>query len=186
MTDVTKEREKNPADVANKKVGVAPVSDDTPVADGPCTVGIVAAVTAEAVEAKKEAKREAAKRFTERKAQEKQERIEKSSKLIEKLKKENLWDKIGAEYQEFLTKLATANPNSGAASNSTFNKMFGATPKVGDKVTLLQAFERTFKGQADIDRLVRTKWAEAGIEVKYTADTKDVFKSVYEIVKLPS
>ena len=177
MTDVTKEREKNPANVANKNVGGAPVSDDAPV------TGVAAA---EAVEAKKEAKREAAKRFTERKAQEKQERIEKSSKLIEKLKKENLWDKIGAEYQEFLTKLATANPNSGAASNSTFNKMFGATPKVGDKVTLLQAFERTFKGQADIDRLVRTKWAEAGIEVKYTADTKDVFKSVYEIVKLPS
>lgn len=180
MTDVTKENEKYPAGVANKKVGVAaPVSDDAPVTG-------VAAAEAEAVEAKKEAKREAAKRFTERKAQEKQERIEKSSKLIEKLKKENLWDKIGAEYQEFLTKLATANPNSGAASNSTFNKMFGATPKVGDKVTLLQAFERTFKGQADIDRLVRTKWAEAGIEVKYTADTKDVFKSVYEIVKLPS
>lgn len=141
---------------------------------------------AKELEARKEAKREAAKRFTERKAQEKQERIEKSSKLIEKLKNEKLWDKIGAEYQEFLTKLATASNGSNASSNSTFNKMFGATPKVGDKVTLLQAFERTFKGQADIDRLVRTKWADNGIEVKYTADTKDVFKSVYEIVALPN
>lgn len=140
---------------------------------------------AEALEAKREAKREAAKRFTERKAQEKAERIEKATKLIEKLKAEKLWDKIGAEYQEFLTKLATATPNSGVASSSTFAKLFGATPKVGDKVTLLQAFERTFKGQSDIDRLIRTKWAQAGITIKYTQDAKDIFKSVYEITALP-
>ena len=42
MTDVTKENEKYPAGVANKKAGVAPVSDDAPVA------GVAAA---EAVEA---------------------------------------------------------------------------------------------------------------------------------------
>lgn len=144
-----------------------------------------ATAKAAALEAKREAKREAAKRFTERKAQEKAERIEKATKLIEKLKAEKLWDKLGAEYQEFLTKLVTVAPNSGVASSSTFAKLFGATPKVGDKVTLLQAFERTFKGQSDIDRLIRTKWAQAGIVVKYTQDAKDIFKSVYEITALP-
>lgn len=136
------------------------------------------------LEAKREAKREAAKRFTAKKAAEKQERVEKATKLIEKLKAEKLWDKIGAENQEFLTKLTTVSSGNGATSNSTFSKMFGATPKVGDKVTLLQAFERTFKGQADIDRLIRTKWLQSGIEVKYTLDKNDIFKSTYEIVKL--
>lgn len=140
---------------------------------------------AEALEARKEAKREAAKRFTERKAKEKAERIEKSAKLIDLLKKENVWDKLPDEYKDFLTKLSTASSNSGIATTSTFALMFGADAKVGTKVTLRQAFERTFKGQNDIDRLVRTKWLQKGIEVKYTVDSKDIFMSTYEIVKMP-
>lgn len=143
------------------------------------------AVSAEALEARKAAKREAAKRFSEKKAAEKTERVEKATKLIAKLKAEKLWEKIGKENQEFLDKLATVSNNSGIASTSTFTMMFGADVKVGSKVTLLQAFERTRKGQNEIDRLVRSKWAQKGIVVKYTRDDKDIFKSTYEVMELP-
>ena len=146
---------------------------------------VTKAMSAEKLESMRVAKREAAARFTKRKAEEKAERLEKSAKLIEQLKKEKMWDRIGPELQDFLTKMSTASANSGAASNSTFSKLFGNAPKVGDKVTLIQCFERTRKGQSEIDRLVRTKWAGNGIEIKYTPDEKDIFKSVYEIVKLP-
>ena len=143
------------------------------------------AVSAETLEARKAAKREAAKRFSEKKAAEKSERVEKANKLIDKLKAEKLWEKIGKENQEFLDKLATVSNNSGIASTSTFTMMFGADVKVGSKVTLLQAFERTRKGQNEIDRLMRSKWMQKGIIVKYTRDDKDIFKSTYEVMELP-
>lgn len=167
-------------------VGLEPqiMDSERPQVADEATTEAMAKMT-EAVEARKAAKREAAKRFSEKKAAERLERVEKAKKFIEKLKAEKLWEKIGKDNQEFLDKLATVSNNNGIASTSTFTMMFGADVKVGSKVTLLQAFERTRKGQNEIDRLVRSKWLQKGIIVKYTRNDKDIFKSTYEVMELP-
>lgn len=131
----------------------------------------------------KEAKKEAAKRFKERRAQEKADRIVKSKKLIEALKKQGVYDKLDAESKTFLEGLANPVANVSGGTTSFFNVMFGATPKVGDSVKLADVFNKTLKGKAQIDHYVK-KWAEAGKVVTFKADTSNILNSTYVIEKM--
>lgn len=64
-----------------------------------------------------------------------------------------------------------------SAAGSAFGKpvlykIFGNTPKVGDKVTALKVFEETGKGFAEMRQLMK-KWAEKqGVTVVYDEKTK--------------
>lgn len=130
----------------------------------------------------KEAKKEAAKKFKERRAAEKAERIVKSKKLIESLKKQNIYDKLSADEKAFLEGLA--NPSvTNAGSASLFNVIFGSTPKVGDSKTLLKIFELTQKGKSQIDAKVK-EWAAQGKIVTCKLDTSNLLNSTYTIEKL--
>lgn len=71
----------------------------------------------------------------------------------------------------------------GFGGTPVFNRLFGDAPKVGDKITISDVFNKTMKGVAQMNSLMR-KWAEKGIEVKYTHLEAEPFKSFYEIVKL--
>lgn len=135
--------------------------------------------TAEDFKAKK---REAAARFKENKKKEKAERIEGARALVDEMKGAGLYDRLSASAQEFLNSLA--NPASGnAGTSSTFTALFGANPKVGDKVTLIEAFQRTLKGKANIDSYIK-KWAEKGTVVSFQQDSADIRNSVYVIEQL--
>lgn len=142
----------------------------------------VAAPTADDKVAKaKEAKKEAAKKFKERRAAEKAERIAKSKKLIESLKKQGLFDKLSADEKAFLEGLA--NPAvSNVGSASLFTVIFGATPKAGDSKTLMDIFKLTQKGKAQIDAKVK-EWAAQGKVVTYKADSSNILNSTYTIEK---
>ena len=99
------------------------------------------AVVAKTDEAKKleefkARKAEAAKKFKERRAAEKAERIEKAKKLMAELQKAGLFDKLSVESKSFIEGLAVP-ATTGASSSSLFNVIYGATPKVGDKKTLM-------------------------------------------------
>jgi len=52
----------------------------------------------------------------------------------------------------------------GAFGEPFFNKVFGATPKVGDKVTLQDVFNRTFKGVDKMNEFMK-KWKEKNTAV---------------------
>lgn len=130
----------------------------------------------------KEAKKEAAKKFKERKAQEKADRIEKSKKIIEELKKANIFDKLTADSKAFLEGMANPVTVSGGTT-SFFNVMFGADPKVGTSVKLADVFNKTLKGKAQIDHYVK-KWAEAGKVVTFKQDSSNILNSTYVIEKL--
>ena len=123
---------------------------------------------AEKLEKFKAAKREAAKKFKERKAKEKENRIEGARKLIDVMKRDGIWDRLDDESKSFISGLA--NPTTMAAgTESVFTKLFGANPQVGASFTLTDAFNKTLKGKANIDHLVK-KWAEKGTVVSFKKD----------------
>lgn len=63
-----------------------------------------------------------------------------------------------------------------------FNKVFGESPKVGDKITLLDYMKKTLKAKADLDKAVKG-WAEKGIVVEFK-DAANMLEATYTIVKL--
>lgn len=140
------------------------------------------ATEADKLAAFKASKAEAAKRFKERRAAEKAERMEKAKKLIAALQKQGVWDKLTADDKAFIEGLAV--PTSGTASGtSLFEKIYGATPKVGDKKTLMEIFQLTQKGKSQIDAKVK-EWAAAGKVVTCKIDANNILNSVYVIEKL--
>ena len=137
------------------------------------------ATTTEEFKAKKRA---AAERFKENKKKEKKARIEGAKALIDEMKNAGLYDQLSDSAKDFLNNLA--NPVSGnATTGSTFMALFGAAPKVGDKVTLIEAFQRTLKGKSNIDAYIK-KWAEKGIVVSFQQDVTDIRNSVYTLEAL--
>ncbi len=72
-------------------------------------------------------------------------------------KKVELSDKA----KEALAYLCKEGGRTGSSNFGTpvFNKLFGATPKVGDKVTALKVFEETGKGFAEMRKLMK-QWKE--------------------------
>lgn len=132
----------------------------------------------------KQKKKEAAERFKEARAKEKAERIEGAKKLIATLKDNGLWDELEEEHHTFLNSLVAAGNSQNAGGMSFFTKMFGADAKVGTSVTLREAFERTLKGQNNIDFYVSKKWPEKGIIVKVEKNDENVLETTYTIESL--
>ena len=121
----------------------------------------------------------AAKAFAERQKERKAAIIELAkdvvaSKVIDKLKPEN---------QKLINDILNpAKSSGGFGGQSFFNKVFGATPKVGDSVKLFDYMQKTLEGKAKLDKYVK-EWAEKGIvvEVKPAADIRE---TLYIIKKM--
>lgn len=135
---------------------------------------------AEKLEKFKAAKKAAAKRFKERRAQEKVNRIEGAKKLIDVMKRDGIWDKLDDECKGFVNGLANPVSAAGNGTESVFTKLFGANPAVGASFTLSDAFNKTLKGKANIDHLVK-KWAEKGIVVSFKKNDNNILDSVYTL-----
>lgn len=125
-------------------------------------------------------KAEAAKAWKQRKDEEKVARQENAKKLIKLLADKKVV--LTPELDAFLNDIANPKKGGSTSSSGVLNQMFGATPKVGDKITLKQAFERTFKSAAEIKRLCKM-WNEKGIVVKFTQNS-NLLESTYTIEKL--
>lgn len=130
----------------------------------------------------KAAKAEAAKRFKERRAEEAKARVENAKALIKYMQDKKIWDSLEQKFKDFLNGLANPVARTSSGTNSLFNKIFGDSPKVGDKKTLMQIFEATFKSKADVDRQVK-EWAKKGIVVEYTS-AANTLESTYTIKAL--
>ena len=121
----------------------------------------------------------AAKAFAERQKERKENLVKFSKELVEK----KLLDKLSPEAQKFFQDvLNPAKSSGGFGGQSFFNKVFGATPKVGDSVKLFDYMQKTFEGKAKLDKYVK-EWAEKGIvvEVKPAAN---VGETTYTIKKM--
>lgn len=128
----------------------------------------------------KEAKKAAAKRHAERVKEISTKRREYGLKAIEELKKLGAYDKLSAQAKEFFdlcTRTQAAQPT---GNGGVFELLFGKDAKVGDKISLADAFMKSYKGKASIDSYVR-KWATKGTVVEFVANDKDPVKGEYVI-----
>ena len=78
------------------------------------------------------------------------------------------------------------NPRSGGTTfgEPLFTKIFGATPKVGDSVTLQDVFTKTLKGADKMSQMIK-KWSSSNTAVvEYVHNATDPIKSQYVIKKI--
>lgn len=93
------------------------------------------------------------------------------------LLKKELGDKkvqLSPEASEALSYLCKEGRSAGSVAfgQPVFNKLFGDSPKVGDKITALKVFETSGKGFAEMRQLMK-KWKEKQhIEVAYDEAVK--------------
>lgn len=121
-------------------------------------------------------KREAAARFAEKQKQRKED-AEKHSKILLDLNEQKKWN-LPADTVKWLQDLA--NPQVvRSTGNSTFNIVFGASPKVGDKISLLQFMQKTLKGVTHLQKYMK-QWEEKGIIVE-CIPAKDAINNEYVI-----
>ena len=138
---------------------------------------------AEKLEAFKQAKREAAKRHAEKVANEKVERREKCAAIIDYMKSQGYWDGMAEDLKQFLVNQSTAASSVTGNNQSTFVKIFGSNPTVGQSISLMEVFQKTLKGKSAIDHSVK-QWAEKGIIVSFAENKDNIFDSVYKIESL--
>ena len=121
----------------------------------------------------------AAKAFAERQKERKENLVKFSKELVDK----KLLDKMSPEAQKFFQDvLNPAKSSGGFGGQSFFNKVFGATPKVGDSVKLFDYMQKTLEGKAKLDKYVK-EWAEKGIVVEVTPNAK-ISDTLYTIKKM--
>jgi hypothetical protein len=89
-----------------------------------------------------------------------------------------------ASDKAFLEGLAREPGARGASSvfgTPIFNKLFGDSPAVGAVVTLQQVFDKTYKGKAQMDSLMK-KWKEkSGVDIDFNFNKEKPAQSTYTI-----
>lgn len=133
-------------------------------------------------------KLEALKRFKEKKAASAKKAYEDALKLRDHLVSTKQLDSLPANLKDFVLSLckdpAEKKAAGGFGGPSIFSVLFGESPKVGDKITLEQAFAKTYKGKSTLDVWVR-RWAEKGIMVDIMLNKDNMMKTEYVIKALP-
>lgn len=81
------------------------------------------------------------------------------------------------EAVDTLTHVRAVSKGSALTGKAAIYKIFGDTPKAGNKVTALDVFQNTGKGFSDMKKLMK-KWQEQNIVVEYDEELKSyVIKS---------
>ena len=75
-------------------------------------------------------------------------------------------------------------PGASTAGGSTFTKLYGTEPKVGDKITLQDAFDKTFKGKSQMDSVIKKLKEKNGIEIVFEFNKDKPALSTYTIKSL--
>jgi len=85
-----------------------------------------------------------------------------------------------AEGIKLFAKAPGERSGGGFGGTPIFNKLFGASPKVGDSITLQHVFDVTSQGVSKMNGVIR-KLAEKGIVIEYQADAQKASLSKYVI-----
>lgn len=117
-------------------------------------------------------------RYKEKKEQDRVDTANAIAMAIRAMKDAGTWDTLTAKDRDILIKHSTVNND-----NSIVAKLFGREYKVGDSITLGQAFRLTMKGKAELDKKFAEWEQKNGVKVEYKEDLDDVFNSTYTIVE---
>lgn len=144
----------------------------------------------EQIEAELKAKRaKAVVKFRENRERRRKETYESALKLRDELVKASVFDKLTDTAKNFVLTLCINPAEKKAAPGtlggpSVFTQLFGMAPTVGQRITLEEAFNKTYKGESTINMWIK-RWADKGIIVEYTPNTQKKLQSVYTIKALP-
>ena len=141
------------------------------------------------VDSDKAKREEAYRNYKAKRAEKQKAAYENALKLRDELSKAGMLDKLSASVKEFVLSLCK-DPSERARSGgfggpSIFSILFGDNPKVGQKITLEEAFNKTYKGKSTLDLWVK-RWADKGIIVECTIDPAKMINSTYTIKSLPT
>ncbi len=141
------------------------------------------------VDSDKAKREEAYRNYKAKRAEKQKAAYENALKLRDELSKAGMLDKLSASVKEFVLSLCK-DPSERAKSGgfggpSIFSILFGDNPKVGQKITLEEAFNKTYKGKSTLDLWVK-RWADKGIIVECTIDPVKMINSTYTIKSLPT
>ena len=125
-------------------------------------------------------KREAAKKCADRKKERAAQLTEKAKALVALIEAKKV--NLPAEDVEFWKGLANPTVTRAASGTSFLNKVFGDSPKVGDKITLMDFMKKTMQGKSQFDKQVKAL-AEKGIIIEYKA-AANMLEATYTITKL--
>jgi len=117
-------------------------------------------------------------RYKEKKEQDRVDTANAIAMAIRAMKDAGTWETLCAKDRDILIKHSTVNND-----NSIVAKLFGREWKVGDSITLGQAFRLTMKGKAELDKKFAEWEQKNGVKVEYKEDLDDVFNSTYTIVE---
>lgn len=134
-------------------------------------------------------KLESLKRFKERRAERAKKAFDDALKLRDELVKGSFMDKLSQTAKDFVLSLckdpAERKASGGFGGPSVFSILFGDNAKVGDSITLEQAFNKTYKGKSTLDVWVK-RWADKGIIVDCVIDSAKMLNTKYTIKAMPA
>lgn len=141
------------------------------------------------VDSDKAKREEAYRNYKAKRAEKQKAAYENALKLRDELSKAGMLDKLSASAKEFVLSLCK-DPSERAKSGgfggpSIFSVLFGDNPKVGQKITLEEAFNKTYKGKSTLDLWVK-RWADKDIIVECTIDPVKMINTTYTIKSLPT
>lgn len=141
------------------------------------------------VDSDKAKREEAYRNYKAKRAEKQKAAYENALKLRDELSKAGMLDKLSASAKEFVLSLCK-DPSERAKSGgfggpSIFSVLFGDNPKVGQKITLEEAFNKTYKGKSTLDLWVK-RWADKDIIVECTVDPVKMINTTYTIKSLPT
>lgn len=125
-------------------------------------------------------KREAAKKFAERKRAAKEAAVDNAKKVLDFCESKKV--ALPEDLKAWLNGLANPTVARAASGSSFLNKVFGDSPKVGDKITLMDFMKKTMQGKSQFDKQVKAL-AEKGTIIEYKA-AANMLESTYTITKL--
>lgn len=140
------------------------------------------------VDSDKAKREEAYRNYKAKRAEKQKAAYENALKLRDELSKAGMLDKLSASAKEFVLSLCkdpSERKSGGFGGPSIFSILFGDNPKVGQKITLEEAFNKTYKGKSTLDLWVK-RWADKGIIVECTIDPVKMINSTYTIKSLPT
>jgi hypothetical protein len=158
-------------------LGGKPEGTGTPVQEAPVKT----------TEEKKAAKLEAAKRHAEKVAAQKKAFYESALAFRDELVKQNAYDGLSQQAKDFVI-AACRDPGEStqpASGTQLFVTLFGASAKIGDEITLLDAFKKVQIAKGAFEKKF-TEWATKGkpAKIEVIPNTADVMATKYKIVSI--
>lgn len=112
-----------------------------------------------------------------------QEQFKSANALKDELTKQGIFDKLSQDSKNFLVNLCMdPATRTGGASVSTFNKIYGPNPTVGQSVTLDDIYDKTNNGLSTF-KVEMKKWAAKGIIIEEVKDPSGKVRNNKYVVK---